>query len=68
VKDWTLRLFGKKVKTQFSSMELDFNDFEIPSESTTKKETVPQTSIKQKSSQAKPQKKSQEKKQPTFRC
>lgn len=68
VKDWTLRLFGKKVEIQSSSMELELNDFEIPSKSTTEKETVPPTSIKQKSNQAKPQKKSYEKKPPTFRC
>ena len=68
VKDLILRLFGKKEKTQFTSMELDFNDFGIPSESTIQKETAPQTSIKQKSSQAKPLRKSYEKKPPTFRC
>jgi hypothetical protein len=68
VKDWTLRLFGKKEKTQSSSMELEFNDLEIHLGCTIKNETAPQTSIKPKSSQAKPQKKSYEKKPPTFRC
>ncbi len=67
-KDWTLRLFGMREKTQLSLMELELNDFEIPSKFTTEKETVQPISTKPKSNQAKPLKKSYEKKQPTFRC
>ena len=67
-KDWTLRLFGMRAKTPLSSMELELNDLEILSDCTTEKEIVQPISTKQKSNQAKPPKKSYEKKQPTFRC